>query len=323
MSTRRTITEETWVIILAGGEGKRLAPLTRALYGVDLPKQFAALRGTTSMLQATLDRAASVAPLDRTVVVIGVGHAAIARDQLAAYPGVHLLIQPANLDTGPGLLLPLAWIRARAPEARVVVMPADHDVPRPAPLLAAIARAAAHRATRTMVSLIGVVPDHPETEYGWIIPGSRLAGRTGDAVCAVHCFHEKPAPVHAAKLRARGALWNTFIMAGPVQSMWRLGRRKLPAQAAHLERWARDEGEGHQRRLSELYRRLAPGNWSSEVLATAGRRELAVVGMAGSGWSDWGSPRRVFQSLDGTRDHARLLARVARADMVDAVHQAA
>jgi mannose-1-phosphate guanylyltransferase len=303
--------DEQWVIILAGGEGKRLAPLTRALYGTDLPKQFAALRGDRSLLQATLDRAAPIAPRERTVVVAGEAHEAIARDQLAGYPGVTLIVQPANRDTGPGLLLPLAWIRARAPGARVVILPADHDVPRPAPLVDALARAAAHRATARRVALVGVVPDHAETEYGWILPGARLAGAAPRELAGVRRFVEKPDPERATRLRALGAVWNTFIMSGPVGALWRLGRRHLPAQAIALERWAAGGERDARDRLRAIYAALAPGNWSSDVLAAASRRDLALVAMTGSGWSDWGSPRRVFRSLAGTPEHAALLARIA------------
>jgi mannose-1-phosphate guanylyltransferase len=314
--------DDAWVIVLAGGEGKRLAPLTRALYGVDLPKQFAALRGERSLLQATLDRAALIAPAERTVVVVGEAHEALARAQVATHPGVTLLVQPANRDTGPGLLLPLAWIRARAPGARVIVMPADHDVPRPAPLVDALVRASTDAATGSRLGLIGVVPDHPEPEYGWILPGARLSARSATAH-AVKRFVEKPAADAAARLRARGALWNTFIMTGPVAALWRLGRRHLPGQAAALERWARAGERGSRDRLHATYAGLAPGNWSSDVLAVAVRRELAVVAMAGSGWSDWGSPRRVFQSLTGTAEHDRLLARIARSGHARALDLAA
>jgi mannose-1-phosphate guanylyltransferase len=302
---------DIWVIVLAGGDGKRLAPLTRALYGLDVPKQFAALRGDRTMLQTTVERAALLAPASRTVVVVGEAHEAIAREQLAPYRGVSLLVQPANLDTGPGLLLPLAWVRRRSIDARVVVMPADHDVPRAAPLVEAIHRAASHRTTRGRLALIGVVPDRAETEYGWIQRGARLAGRDGAGAWRLEGFREKPDADVAARLRARGALWNTFIMTGPVEQVWRLGKRHLPKQARVLERWARGCESDERARLRDAYRTMEPGNWSVDVLSAARRDDLAVVDMRGSGWSDWGSPRRVFQSLAGTPDQHRLLSRIA------------
>src|SRR5512140_2630317 len=126
--------ERPYVVILAGGEGNRLAPLTRALYGADLPKQFAVLAGERSLLQTTIERATSLTSLDRILVIVSAHHAEIARRQLVPYPGVELVIQPRNLDTAPGMLLPLVRILARSWKARVVFLPSDHYVPNPAPL---------------------------------------------------------------------------------------------------------------------------------------------------------------------------------------------
>jgi mannose-1-phosphate guanylyltransferase len=306
--------DRNWVIVLAGGEGKRLSPLTRALYGVDLPKQFAVLRGERSLLQMAVARAALIAPASQTVVVVGTRYEALAREQLAHHPGVHLLVQPRNLDTGVGLMFPLAYVRAIDATARVVVMPADHDVPNPVPLVDSIARAALHRASRGRVTLVGVVPDRAEIDYGWIVPGGRLAGRSGHAVSSVTSFQEKPSDDVAQQLRARGALWNTFIVTAPIEALWQLGKTNLPRQAAVLERWARATTTEH---LPTLYADLTPANWSTDVFARTPRRRLAVVAMHGSGWSDWGSPRRVFQSLAGSTDHERLVARIAAGSMGD------
>src|SRR5438876_8830272 len=77
-----------WAVVLAAGEGSRMAPLTRAIYGHELPKQFAALDGDQSLLQRTMERIRPVTPPERTVVVVSAAHAELAREQLAAYPGV-------------------------------------------------------------------------------------------------------------------------------------------------------------------------------------------------------------------------------------------
>lgn len=305
---------EIWAIILAGGEGKRLSALTRALYGRDLPKQFAVLAGARSLLQETIERAGQLTPLERTVVVVSRHHEELAREQLVPYRGVHLLVQPHGLDTGPGLILPLAYVRARSPAARVVVLPADHHIPNIQPMQEALARAATHRESRRRLALVGVEADRPETEYGWIMPGERLAGRDRNAVWNVRRFVEKPNEDVARRLRARGAVWNTFIATGPVAAFWDLARPRLPRHVLGFEQWA----AGSQRprsdeRLDALYAQLPAANWSVDVLAKTPPARLALVAMAGSGWSDWGSPRRVFQSLQGSDAHERLLAKLAAA----------
>ncbi len=310
---------ETWAIILAGGEGKRLSSLTRALYGRDLPKQFAVLAGARSLLQQTIERAARLTVLTRVVVVVSRSHEALAREQLAPYPGAHLLVQPHGLDTGPGLLLPLAYVRARDPDARVVVLPADHHVTDVEPMRRAIDRAAVHRESQRRVTLVGVEADRPEIEYGWIMPGARVAGRERSAVWNVRRFIEKPTEDVARQLRARGAVWNTFIATGPVAAFWDLARPWLPEHVAGFEQWAADASAPRaEERLDALYARLSPANWSVDVLAATSPARLALVAMAGSGWSDWGSPKRVFESLRGSDDHAQLISRITAAGVAAA-----
>ena len=73
-----TASELPYVVVLAGGEGQRLAPLTRALYGTDRPKQFAVLSGERSLLQTTIERAARLTVLDRISVIVTAHHEALA-----------------------------------------------------------------------------------------------------------------------------------------------------------------------------------------------------------------------------------------------------
>jgi mannose-1-phosphate guanylyltransferase len=295
-----------WIVVLAGGDGTRLGSLTHALYGVAVPKQFAVLSGERSLVQETIARASLLAPLDRVMVVVSAHHEALAREQLAPYPGVELVVQPRNLDTGPGLLLPLARIRSREPRARVVFLPSDHHVANPAPLLEAL-RAAARGPTADRVTLVGVVAEQPETEYGWIVRGRRLGSR--GLGHAVRCFHEKPDGPLARRLWTRGALWNTFISTGPVAAYWALARAHLPAHTGALARYARRIGQTDEPgALAAAYGAMAPANFSRDLLSRA--RDLAVVPVAGSGWCDWGSPQRVFQSLTGTPHLERLLHRI-------------
>jgi mannose-1-phosphate guanylyltransferase len=294
-----------YVVVLAGGEGSRLASLTRALYGTELPKQFAVLDGERSLLQTTIERATALTTLDRILVVVTAHHRALAQAQLAPFPGVELVVQPRNLDTAPGMLLPLARIMAREPGARVVFLPSDHFIADPAPIVRALLDSAAGQ-LGDRLALIGVAPTGPEVEYGWIVPGGRL-GKT--QAFAVQSFREKPETEVAETLWRSGGLWNTFIQVGPARVFWQLARKNLPHHAVALERYAtaigrRDEHDA----LETTYRAMAPANFSRDILAHAG--SLAVMPVANSGWSDWGSPQRVFASLHGTAAHTRLVERI-------------
>lgn len=290
------MTDETLphVVVLAGGEGRRLASLTRALYGTDLPKQFAVLSGKRSLLQTTIERAKVLTSAERISVVVTAHHESIARDQLAPYPEVELVVQPRSLDTGPGMLLPLARLLARSRDANVVFMPSDHHIANAEPVLRAL-RIAMTPSLSDRVSLVGVAPTSPEVDYGWIVRGPRL--RT--EAFAIERFHEKPTTDIAHELWRAGGLWNTFISAGRAQVFWELARRHLPDHARAFESDAK---------LDATYRDMKPANFSRDVLAHA--RSLAVLPVSGSGWSDWGSPSRVFASLAGTKSHDRLVQRI-------------
>lgn len=293
------------VVVLAGGEGNRLAPLTRALYGIDLPKQFAVLDGERSLLQTTIERALELTTTDRISVVVTAHHASIAREQVAGYPGVELVVQPRNLETALGMLLPLARIIARTGDARVVFLPSDHYIARPEPLTRAL-REAGEGALRGRITLVGVEPTSPEVEYGWILRGAKI-DRTH--AFEVSRFQEKPPHEVAEELFRRGGLWNTFIQSGPVDAYWELAQRCLPDHARALERYAvAIGGLDEQAALEDAYGTLAPASFSRDVLAYAGR--LAVVPVSDTGWSDWGSPQRVFASLAGRPAHDRLVDRI-------------
>src|SRR4051794_40169709 len=139
--SRRREAENLWGIVLAGGQGQRLTSVTRAVYGRDVPKQFAALGSDRSFLQQTIDRIAALVPCERTVVVGCRSDEALARRQLAEYRQAQLILQPSRRGTAAGLLLPLAQVLAQDPEATIAVFPSDHAFRREDVFVEAVARA--------------------------------------------------------------------------------------------------------------------------------------------------------------------------------------
>ncbi len=292
------MSQHLWVVILAAGDGTRLARLTRILHGDDRPKQFAHILPERTLLQATIDRAATLTPHERIVVIVGARHRQMAIEQLCPYPGVHLVVQPRNRGTAAGVLLPLAYIRARDAHARVVVLPSDHHIPRGDGFADAVARIAPRRSGR--LALVGAAAEHAEVEYGWIV-----AGEGDGPLRPVRAFVEKPNALTAERLREMGALWNTFIMAGELDTFWSLARCHVRREAMLLEEYART---GDESRLPAIYEQLGDANFSAQVLEKASG--LDVVEMTDSGWCDWGTPERVLSSLEGTAAFDPLLRRI-------------
>ena len=112
----------------------------------------------------------------------------------------------------------------------------------------------------------------------------------------VRGFAEKPSRERADALFALGAIWNTFIFSGPARSLWRASRRALPGHVAIFEAYADAIGTSLERVAREIaYAWLEPASFSSAVLArTPG---LVVIRADGCGWSDLGTPGRVFAVL--------------------------
>jgi mannose-1-phosphate guanylyltransferase len=287
-----------WNIILAAGDGTRLASLTRRLHGDDRPKQFAVLDGSRSMLECTVERLAHVAPPERTVVVVAEKHLPWARAQTAHLPGIELIAQPRNAGTGPGVLLPLMHVLARDPDAAVVISPSDHHFRRPERFTAKLtyAREAAE-VSHAGVCLLAVEAESPSPELGWILPGMSLPLRPGASTIAR--FIEKPDVLLARALLERGALWNTFVMVGRACAFWELATRHLPHQAFLFSHYAAAlERRAGADVLRAIYADMPSADFSHDLLGQA--RGLAVTAVSGSGWSDWGTPQRLMESLAGT-----------------------
>jgi mannose-1-phosphate guanylyltransferase len=299
-----------WAIVLAAGEGQRLARVTRALYGHDVPKQFAALDGDQTMLQQTMGRAARITAPERTVVVVAAGEqAGLAREQLAEeHPRARLVEQPRNVGTLAGLLLPLAHVLRASPRAQVVVYPADHHFRRLAPFVAAVhdALEAIAQAPAGVV-LVGASADRPATDLGWILRGQALDAEA--RARAVECFVEKPAPASAAQLLACGALWNTLVIAMDGAAFWESALTAHPVLESPFERYRASIGTACEEAVRrEIYSDLPTLDLSRDFLAR--RQGLAVVELADAGWSDCGTPERLFETLAHGPNLERLLGRL-------------
>jgi mannose-1-phosphate guanylyltransferase len=300
---------QIWTVILAGGEGTRLQRLTRALHGEDRPKQFAFIHGGRSLLQSTLARSERWSAPARSVVVVSREREALARSQLPEGSPVDVVAQPANCGTGPGVLLPLARVIARDPEALVVILPSDHYVRDEAAFERSIAQAIETACAQDSVVLIGAVPDSAETQYGWIA-GDAAAG-AGHRV--IRGFWEKPAAERARGLLAAGALWNTFVMVGSARRFWQLARTHLPEQTQRLEAYIRAlDTSGEQRALEQAYAAMPHADFSADLLQRA--RGLCAVPLEACGWSDWGTPERVLESLRDDRAFHQLQRRLEAAE---------
>ena len=172
-------------LILCGGSGTRLWPLSRKSY----PKQFSALNGQDSLFQQAATRLSGPG-FDRPVVVTNSEFRFIVVEQLAAAeidPGA-ILIEPSGRNTAPAILAATLHIAAQDPKALILVAPSDHVVPDAAAFRAAIA-AATPAAQAGRIVTFGIKPDRAETGYGWL---ELSAAPVKDQTQPLRRFVEKP-----------------------------------------------------------------------------------------------------------------------------------
>lgn len=222
-----------WAVILAGGDGMRLRPLTRELAGDDRPKQYCRVVGSETLLTQTRRRVARSVSPQQTLVVVTRHHERFYRDALSDLPPHAVVVQPENRGTAAGILYPLLHLETLTAGDAVALFPSDHHVSDDDAFMAHVDAAfAAVQACPDLTMLLGIRPERAETEYGWIEPGPPvlpLVRPRPMLVSSVQRFWEKPAPAVAAALAARGCLWNSFVLVARVSTLVGLVREAVPA----------------------------------------------------------------------------------------------
>lgn len=284
-----------WALVLAAGEGSRLRTLTTTASGIAIPKQFCSLHGGESLLHEALRRAWTVVPAKRTCVVVAAHHRHWWHGLPLHMPPENVIVQPRNRGTAHGILLPLLHIVQRDPDARLLVLPADHYVSSEPILTASLRLAMATvRADREHLLLLGITPDDADPELGYIVAEKR----DGGGIDAVREFVEKPPASEARKLIARRGLWNSFIFAAHAGTLLRSLEARCGAAITGIHHILATAGDDHERegRLAALYERLPVVDFSRDILQ-ASPGELRVLTVPACGWSDLGTPRRVIDIL--------------------------
>lgn len=284
----------TWGIVLAGGDGRRLHALSRDDRGTVIPKQFCSFRGGHSLFRTTVERLSGHVDRRRIVVVVAAAHRRWWQREVTDLAPENVIVQPCGRGTACGVLLPLIHIGYRDPDARIIVTPSDHFIDDDDTYSWALMEATAHAKARPeLMVLLGIEPEAPTSDYGWITPSEKPDGE----LRVVTSFVEKPDSISAQGLMETGALWSSFTFVTSADTLLDQFKRTLPwlverfSVALAFESWKR-----RHEVLPRLYDKLPTVDFSSQVLQNSDQT-VHVLAVPPCGWTDLGTPERVAECL--------------------------
>lgn len=273
-------------VILAGGSGSRLWPLSRKSY----PKQFAPLLGEETLFRAAVRRLSGTTDalaFTKPVILTASDFRFIVMEQLGLdeVEPEAVLIEPAARNTAPAILAAALYLLAKDPDAIMLIAPSDHVVPDSEAFHAAVARGVEAVQAGDFVTF-GIQPTHAETGYGYLELAARPTGEGAPVKLAR--FVEKPDAERAAEMLAAGTyLWNAGIFLFAARDLVAAFEKLAPTLVGPVRRAV-------EQASSDLdFLRLAPEAWeevediSIDYAIMERASNLSVVPY-GAGWSDLG-----------------------------------
>ncbi|MFQ5347008.1 MAG: mannose-1-phosphate guanylyltransferase/mannose-6-phosphate isomerase [Rhodothalassiaceae bacterium] len=276
-------------VILSGGSGTRLWPVSRHLF----PKQLLPLLGERSLLQETAARLSAAHLFAAPILVANEEHRFIIAEQLRQI-GVNpaaMLLEPEPRNTAPAIALAALRIAEEDGARLMLVLPSDHVIRDVAAFHAAVEVGAGAAAAGRLVTF-GIVPDRPETGYGYIERGRELGETPG--VFEVAAFVEKPDAKRAEAFLADGRhAWNSGMFLFSADAYLAELARHAPAmlEACRAAMEGRSPDLGFERPDAAAFSASAADSIDYAVMEKTDRAALVPVDM---GWSDVGSWRALW-----------------------------
>ena len=286
------MTEHTYAVIMAGGGGTRLWPVSRK----ERPKQLLPLLGKETLFQSTVSRLEALFPPERILVVTVAEQARVMREQVPSIPNENYLIEPAPRGTASVVALAAAVLKKRDPQAVMAIQTADHHI-RNRDLFNYLISTALEVAKKDYLVTLGINPTFPSTGYGYIQQGEPLDGDYKYPVYMVKRFKEKPDQTTAQELlRSGDHSWNSGMFVWRVDAILAEVQKQMPAlfEAVNTIASAWDTPE-----RAEVVRTKLEDHRTQPIYK--GKKEkaekVAVLPAGGLGWSDVGSWDSLFEVL--------------------------
>jgi len=283
MSKQKEI--RTFPILLSGGSGSRLWPISRELY----PKQLVSFVGTDSLIQNTIKRISPVVEPSKIRVVCGEEHFfEIARhlEEIGVPAKGKIYKEPCGRNTAPAILLAVMNILKTEKDAVILIFPSDHVIKNIEGFQEKL-KSAVSLARMNYIVTFGIKPDYPETGYGYIEGASRVK----NGAFAIKRFVEKPDEKTAHRyLRAGNFYWNSGMFAFKASVLLKEFRALEPALLKSMQKMV--SGNGHI--TLEKYKALPDISIDYAIMEKTKR---GVVLPSDFGWSDIGSWKSLYDFL--------------------------
>ncbi|VVE31925.1 mannose-1-phosphate guanyltransferase [Pandoraea morbifera] len=288
-------------VILCGGSGSRLWPLSRSGF----PKQFLSLTGRETLFQQALARLIGVADtnikLTAPYVVSNEAHRFLVTEQMreSGVEPASVLLEPVGRNTAPALTLAALAAREAGDDPVLVVTPSDHAITDETAFLTAVRRAVTHAAEGAFV-ILGVTPDRPETGFGYVRAQAR-ADSADESVSAVERFVEKPNASDAQKyLDEGGYFWNAgmFVVRASVWLQALRAFRPDIADAVNAAWQQRTRDGAFLRPDRDAFLEVPGESIDYAVIERCPGSEFPIKMVAlDAGWSDLGAWDAVWDAL--------------------------
>ncbi len=284
--------EHQYAVIMAGGGGTRLWPVSRK----EKPKQLLPLIGQETLFQSTVARLKDMFPPERILVVTVEEQAREMKEQAPDIPTENYLIEPGPRGTASVVGLAAMVLQKRDPQATMAVLPSDHFI-RNVDLFHYLLNAAFDVADDGYLVTLGITPTAPSTAYGYIQQGKAVDGKYKYPVYSVKKFIEKPNEETAQKfLRSGDHSWNSGMFIWRADTIMKEIHSQMPTLSETLGVIEKSWGTVNQNEvLSKNWPGLKNETVDYGIMEKAER--VAVLPAGGLGWSDVGSWSSLFEVL--------------------------
>ena len=283
--------EHSYAVIMAGGGGTRLWPVSRK----NKPKQLLPLLGEETLLQSTVSRLRNLFPPERILIVTVADQIAEIREQVPSIPVENYLIEPGPRGTASVVGLAAAVLHQRDPQAIMAILPSDHHI-RNIDLFDYLMKAAFDVAKLDYLVTLGIAPTFPSTAYGYIQQGLKIQEKINYPVYTVKRFTEKPDEKTAQQMiRTGDHSWNSGMFIWKTERILAEFSHQMPELNEVLVQISQASEENRDAVVLAKWGDLKVETIDYGIMEKA--EKVAVLPASGLGWSDVGSWDSLFEVL--------------------------